>query len=58
MIELFFSEIQQKLLDNNILLNKHVIVEDIEGKEAPQHYYINELVDFFNIQEGSCTREN
>lgn len=57
-IELFFSDIQQKLLDNNLLLNKHVIVEDIEGKEAPQHYYIDELVDFFNIQAASFTSED
>lgn len=49
-IEDFFSEIHQKLLDNNLQLNKHIIVEDIEGYQAPHHYCINEFVDFFNLQ--------
>lgn len=50
-VESFFSIIHQRLVDNNIQLNKYVIIEEIDGDHASHHYYVNELVDFFNLQQ-------
>ena len=50
MAETFFAIIHRRCLENGLQLNKHVLVEDIEGHEAPQHFYINEFVEFFQLQ--------
>jgi hypothetical protein len=49
-VETFFATIHRKCVENGLQLNKHVIIEDIEGQQATQHFYINEFVEFFNLQ--------
>jgi hypothetical protein len=34
-VETFFSIIHRRCVENGLQLNKHVIVEDIEGQQAP-----------------------
>ena len=51
-VDTFFSSIYKKIVENNLQLNKHVIIEDIDGVIAPQHMYVNEFVEFFDLQNN------
>jgi hypothetical protein len=50
-VELFFAELYSKMRVQNqeVELSKQLIIEDIEGLQEPHYHYVNELLEFFEL---------